>query len=60
LAIALVHLGPGETNQAVDALERTVAARYDHLMSLPVEMKRDPYRTDPRFVDMLDRCACAA
>ena len=38
------------------ALERAYAERDVHLMYLPVDLKWDPYRSNPRFVDLLARC----
>ena len=55
-AAALVYAGLGDREATFDALERAYAARDVHLMNLPVDMKWDPYRTDPRFVDLLARC----
>jgi TolB-like protein/DNA-binding winged helix-turn-helix (wHTH) protein/tetratricopeptide (TPR) repeat protein len=56
-AMALVYAGLDEREAMFDALERAFTARDVHLMYLPVDMKWDPYRTDPRFVDLLARCA---
>jgi TolB-like protein/DNA-binding winged helix-turn-helix (wHTH) protein/Flp pilus assembly protein TadD len=55
-ATALVYAGLQEQDAMFDALEKAYAARDVHLMYLPVDMKWDPYRTDPRFVDLLARC----
>jgi TolB-like protein/DNA-binding winged helix-turn-helix (wHTH) protein/Flp pilus assembly protein TadD len=56
-AAALVYAGLGEREPMFALLEQAYAARDVHLMYLPVDMKWDPYRTDPRFVDLLARCA---
>ena len=53
---ALVYAGLGERDATFDSLEKAYAARDVHLMYLPVDMKWDPYRADPRFVDLLARC----
>jgi tetratricopeptide (TPR) repeat protein len=55
-AAALVYAGLGDRAATFAALERAYAARDVHLMYLPVDMKWDPYRTDPRFIDLLARC----
>jgi DNA-binding winged helix-turn-helix (wHTH) protein/TolB-like protein/Tfp pilus assembly protein PilF len=59
-AMALVHAGLGERDAMFDFLEQAYAARDVHLIFLPVDMKWDPYRTDPRFVSLLARCAFAS
>jgi TolB-like protein/DNA-binding winged helix-turn-helix (wHTH) protein/Flp pilus assembly protein TadD len=56
VAAALVYAGLGDRETMFAALEQALAARDVHLMYLPVDMKWDPYRTDPRFVDLLARC----
>ena len=56
VATALVYAGLGDREAMFGALEQAYAARDVHLMYLPVDMKWDPYRTDPRFVDLLARC----
>ena len=55
-AAALVYAGLGDREATFAALEQAYAARDVHLMYLPVDMKWDPYRTDPRFVGLLARC----
>jgi TolB-like protein/DNA-binding winged helix-turn-helix (wHTH) protein/Flp pilus assembly protein TadD len=55
-ATALVYAGLGERDAMFAALDRAFAARDVHLMYLPVDLKWDPYRTDPRFTDLLARC----
>ena len=39
------------------ALDRAYAVHDVHLIYLPVAMHWDPYRADPRFIDLLARCA---
>jgi hypothetical protein len=39
-----------------DALEEAYSVHDVHLMYLPVDAKWDPYRTDPRFVELIGRC----
>ncbi len=55
-AAALVYAGLGDRDAMFAALERAYAARDVHLMYLPVDLKWDPYRTDPRFIALLARC----
>jgi hypothetical protein len=38
------------------ALEQAYAARDVHLIYLPVDMKWDPYRAEPRFAALIERC----
>jgi Flp pilus assembly protein TadD len=54
--LALIHAGLGEREAVFDLLERAYAARDVHLIYLPVDMKWDPYRADPRFAVLLARC----
>ena len=49
-AKALIYAGLGDRDAMFDALDAALAARDVHLMYLPVDMKWDPYRADPRFV----------
>jgi tetratricopeptide (TPR) repeat protein len=54
-AMALVNAGLNEP--AVFAwLDRAYEARDVHLIFLTVDPKWDPYRTDPRFQELLERC----
>jgi tetratricopeptide (TPR) repeat protein len=55
-AMALVHAGLGESEAAVDWLEKAYAAHDVHLTALPVDPKWDPYRRDPRFMALILRC----
>jgi TolB-like protein/tetratricopeptide (TPR) repeat protein len=55
-AMALVHAGLGECVAMFDALEEAYSVHDVHLMYLPVDAKWDPYRTDPRFVELIGRC----
>jgi len=54
-AMALVHAGLEEHEAALEWLERARVARDVHLVFLPVDPKWDPYRSDPRFQDLLAR-----
>jgi hypothetical protein len=59
-AMALVHAGLGETDPMFRYLQEALAARDVHLIYLPVSIHWDPYRTDPRFVDIVARCGFTA
>jgi DNA-binding winged helix-turn-helix (wHTH) protein/TolB-like protein/tetratricopeptide (TPR) repeat protein len=55
-ARALVYAGLGERDLTFDWLDKAFAARDVHLIFLPVDPKWRPYRSDPRFQDLLRRC----
>ena len=55
-AMALVHAGLGERDAAVQSLERALQARDVNLVFLVIDPKWDPFRRDPRFLDLLNRC----
>jgi TolB-like protein/DNA-binding winged helix-turn-helix (wHTH) protein/Tfp pilus assembly protein PilF len=55
-AAALVYAGLGDRDAMFAALEQALAARDVHMIYLPLDVKWDPYRTDPRFIDLLARC----
>ena len=55
-ASALVYAGLGEREPMFDALEKAYAVRDVHLIYLPVGEQWDPYRADPRFIELLTRC----
>ena len=55
-AMALVHEGLGEHDAALKWLERSVAVRDVHLVSLPVDPKWDALRANPRLGKLLRRC----
>jgi len=54
-AFALVHLGLGEDDQALDWLTRAFETRDTHLMYVPVDAKWDRLRQHPRLADLLRR-----
>lgn len=58
-AIAQIHVGLGQYDQALDWLERAFEMRDVHLAFLPNDVKWDPLRPDPRFVSLLQRCGFA-
>ncbi len=55
-AMALVHAGLGHTGLALDWLDRAFDAHDVHLVFLTIDPKWDPFRTEPRFADLLKRC----
>jgi TolB-like protein len=55
-ATALVLMGLGEHERALEWLERAYEARDVHLIFLPVDPKWDALQKDARFRDLLKRC----
>jgi len=55
-AIAQVHLGLGQNEQALDWLHRAFEVHDVHLILLPSDPKWDPLRGDARFLALLRRC----
>ena len=58
-AMAQVHLGLGQQEQALDWLDRAFEVHDVHLVLLPADPKWDPVRGHARFVALLKRCAFA-
>ncbi len=58
-ALALIHAGLSQHDQAFDWLGRALAMRDVHLAFLPGDVKWDPLRQDPRFISLLKRCGFA-
>ncbi len=58
-ALALVHAGLAEQEAVFEWLERAYAAHDVQLIFLPVDPRWDPYRADPRFKVLLERCGFA-
>jgi TolB-like protein len=56
-ARALVHLGLGDIDQCIAALEQALAVRDVHLIFLPCDPKWRALDAEPRFADLLRRCA---
>ena len=54
---ALVYLGLGQHDSALQWLERAYDAHDVHLVFPPVDPKWDPLRAEGRFADLLRRCA---
>jgi tetratricopeptide (TPR) repeat protein len=55
-SMALVHAGLNERDAALQSLERGLQAGDVNLIFLVVDPKWDSFRTDPRFLDLLERC----
>jgi adenylate cyclase len=53
--MALVHLGLGNTDEALRLLERGYDERDAHMVLLGAEPKWDSLRSDPRFIRLLER-----
>lgn len=56
----MLYAGLGERTAMFEFLEKAYAVRDVNLIYLPVDMKWDPYRTDPRFADLVARCGFTA
>ena len=54
--IAAVHAGLGDAQGVFAWLEKAYSVRDVNLVFLPVDPKMDPFRADPRFQALLDRC----
>jgi Flp pilus assembly protein TadD len=55
MAFAIVHVGLGEHDQALNWLDKASEERFNRLAYLRREPSWDPLRSDPRFVDLLRR-----
>jgi TolB-like protein/DNA-binding winged helix-turn-helix (wHTH) protein/Flp pilus assembly protein TadD len=55
-AFALIYAGLAQPDAVFAWLQRAHAARDVHLIFLTVDPKWDPYRADPRFIELLRRC----
>jgi TolB-like protein/Flp pilus assembly protein TadD len=55
-AMALIHAGLNEQEAVFAWLDRACAARDVHLIFLTVDPKWNRYRSEPRFLAVLDRC----
>lgn len=55
-AFALIHAGLGDRDAVFEWLDRAYLVRDVHLMFLTVDTKWDPFRSDPRFASLLERC----
>jgi TolB-like protein/Flp pilus assembly protein TadD len=57
LHFAVVHMGLGETGEALDWLERAYEERDMWMAFLKLDAKFDPLRTEPRFTALLEKVA---
>jgi len=55
LHFAYVHLGLGETGEALDWLERAYDEQDMSMAFLKLDAKLDPLRTEPRFIAILEK-----
>jgi len=53
--IAAVYIGLGEKDRAFEWLEKVYQERSPNLVNLKVQPLFDPIRSDPRFVNLLQR-----
>lgn len=54
--IALLHAGLGNTDASYECLEQARVTRDVHMVFLTVEPKWDPFRGQPAFQSLLERC----
>jgi len=55
-AFALIHIGLGHTERALDWLQHAFNVRDVHVIWLPMDPKWDPIRSEAPFVRLLERC----
>jgi TolB-like protein/Flp pilus assembly protein TadD len=53
--VAMVHIGLGHHDQAIDWLEKAFAERNSHMLYIKQGAQFDPLRSDPRFKSLLER-----
>jgi TolB-like protein/DNA-binding winged helix-turn-helix (wHTH) protein/Tfp pilus assembly protein PilF len=53
--IALVHVGLGQRDRALESLDRAYQERSSWMVHLKVDPRLDPLRSDPRFQNLLRR-----
>ena len=54
---AWIHVGLGETNQAILCLEEACEKRFGGVMGLKIDPLWQPVRSDPRFIAILKKVA---
>lgn len=54
-ALALIHLGLGETGEALRCIEQCCSARSSMVLRLTTDPRLAPLRDEPRFVDILTK-----
>jgi hypothetical protein len=52
---AIIYLGLGDKERALDGLEKAYEARSQWLTLLKVDKVYDPFRSDPRFIELLKK-----
>jgi tetratricopeptide (TPR) repeat protein len=57
--LALVHIGLGENDRAIELLEKSFEERTERLVWLRADPRFDPLRLDPRFNDLLRQIGLA-
>jgi eukaryotic-like serine/threonine-protein kinase len=57
--LALVHVGLGEKDRAIDQLEKAYDEHSERLVWLRADPRFDPLRQDPRFFDLMTRVGLA-
>ncbi|MEZ5294030.1 MAG: winged helix-turn-helix domain-containing protein [Vicinamibacterales bacterium] len=55
-AMALINAGLDRRDEVMRWLARAIDTTDAHIIYLAVDPKWDPYRTDPRFMALVDRC----
>jgi TolB-like protein/cytochrome c-type biogenesis protein CcmH/NrfG len=53
--VAIVNIGLGNNEQAIDWLEKAFAARNSHMLYIKQGAQFDPLRDDPRFIRLIER-----
>jgi serine/threonine-protein kinase len=54
--LALIHLGMGDRDRALDLLEQARAADSQWMMYLKIDRIFDPLRSKPRFMELMKKC----
>jgi len=55
LCAAIIYVGLGDKQRALDGLEKAYAARSQFLAYLKIDETWDPLRSDPRFIELLKK-----
>ena len=53
--VAMVHIGLGNNEQAIDWLEKAFTARSSHMLYIKEGAQFDPLRDDPHFISLIER-----
>ena len=54
--LAIIHLGLGDRDRALDLLEQASADDSQWMMYLKIDRIFDPLRSDPRFIAIMKKC----